>query len=242
MAHIYAEMLVIDQWIAENPKFRTQADTSLVYEPILNEYGYTTEDYRASVSHYMKDPERYSRILRKTTEFLEKQLLELKQIKQKEDWKKSLRTYELDKRWFYYNKLVEGQWESGDSISVALDSLVPVHVWTFHQTSDTTYDGLNIVIRERTDSLAVKDTVAKKQSPKDEHRDEPKVETKPEPKVETKETPKETPKEIKEEPVKLHRPELKVVEPAKVVPIKSNDPNIKNQRLFSTMADSLKRK
>ena len=29
LAEIYAEMLVMDQWIADNPGFRVQADTSL---------------------------------------------------------------------------------------------------------------------------------------------------------------------------------------------------------------------
>ena len=56
MAEIYAEMLMADQWVAEHSKTRKQADTSLVYEPIFQKYGYDTEDYRASVAHYMKDP------------------------------------------------------------------------------------------------------------------------------------------------------------------------------------------
>ena len=261
MARIYAEMLVMDQWIAENPKLRTQADTSLVYEPILNEYGYTTEDYRASVSHYMKDPERYSRILRSTTELLEEELLELKELKQKEDRMKSVTTYELDKRWLYYNTFIEGRWETGDSVSVELDSLLPVYVMSFHQTSDTTYDGLNIVIREKADSVAVKkdapkkdavnkDAVKKeapkvesKEAPKETPKEAPKETPKEAPKVETKTTPKETPKEIKVDAEKQLRPALKKnIEPEKVVPVKSNDLGIKNQRLFSTMADSLKRK
>ena len=41
MAEIYAEMLLTDQWIASRPELRKKADTSLVYEPILNKYGYT---------------------------------------------------------------------------------------------------------------------------------------------------------------------------------------------------------
>ena len=60
MARIYAEMLVTDQWINSTPSVKRMADTSLVYEPILEKYGYTTEDYRRSVEVYMDDPERYS--------------------------------------------------------------------------------------------------------------------------------------------------------------------------------------
>ena len=35
LAKIYAEMLVTDQWITTTPGIRMIADTSLVYEPIL---------------------------------------------------------------------------------------------------------------------------------------------------------------------------------------------------------------
>ena len=77
MAEIYAEMLLTDQWIATRPELRKKADTSLVYEPILNKYGYTTLDYVHTMDKYMDDPERYSRILRTTGEILDSKLKEL---------------------------------------------------------------------------------------------------------------------------------------------------------------------
>ena len=64
LAEIYAEMFITDQWISGTHSVRRQADTSLVYEPILAKYGYTSADYRRSVDKYMDDPERYGRILR----------------------------------------------------------------------------------------------------------------------------------------------------------------------------------
>ena len=70
LAEIYAEMLVVDQWIANDLSLKRQADTSFVYAPILEKYGYTPDDYRKSVDHYMHDPERYSRILRTSAEIL----------------------------------------------------------------------------------------------------------------------------------------------------------------------------
>lgn len=45
LAEIYAEMLVTDQWISSTPGMRMIADTSLVYEPILEKYGYDNLDY-----------------------------------------------------------------------------------------------------------------------------------------------------------------------------------------------------
>ena len=74
LAEIYAEMLVTDQWITSTPGMRMIADTSLVYEPILQKYGYDLDDYLASVDRYMDDPERFSRILRKSGEIIGRQL------------------------------------------------------------------------------------------------------------------------------------------------------------------------
>ena len=139
-------MLVMDQWIADNPGFRVQADTSLVYEPIFEKFGYTTEDYRASVEHYMNDPERYSKILRTTTEILDAKLIELKELKRIEDRKKAIVPYKIDRNRLYYMRSVDQLWESGDSLSASLDSLTPVYEICVH----------NIVIRK--DSV-VRDSV-----------------------------------------------------------------------------------
>ena len=44
LARIYAEMLMTDQWITATSGVRLIADTSLVYEPILEKYGYDIEE------------------------------------------------------------------------------------------------------------------------------------------------------------------------------------------------------
>ena len=155
MAEIYADMLVADQWVLDNPGTRSKADTSLVYEPIFNSYGYTTEDYRASVGYYMKDPERYSRILRSTTEILEGKIATLQELKRIEDRLKAMVPYEIDPFRLYFTRSVEGLWEFGDSVSVEVDSLVPVLEMHLHETSDTLFDGPRIILKA--DSLAVDD-------------------------------------------------------------------------------------
>ena len=157
MAEIYADMLVADQWVLDNPGTRSKADTSLVYEPIFNSYGYTTEDYRASVGYYMKDPERYSRILRSTTEILEGKIATLQELKRIEDRLKAMVPYEIDPFRLYFTRSVEGLWEFGDSVSVEVDSLVPVLEMHLHETSDTLFDGPRIILKA--DSLAVDDTM-----------------------------------------------------------------------------------
>ena len=146
MAEIYAEMYVLDQWLDENRSLRREADTSLVYAPVLDKYGYTYDDYLNSVNVYMKDPTRYSRILRRTSEILGSRLTELKVEKkaQQNALKESRRLDSL------MNSMVRTA--PSDSLVTVLDSLGFVD-FRFVQTSDTTYDGPAMVIRR--DSLAV---------------------------------------------------------------------------------------
>ncbi|MCD8313944.1 MAG: DUF4296 domain-containing protein [Bacteroidales bacterium] len=82
MAKIYAEMFVADQQVFnQGQQYRAMADTSFVYEPIFEKYGYTSDDYRASVAYYIKDANRFARILRNTGTILEGQLKDLKKQK-----------------------------------------------------------------------------------------------------------------------------------------------------------------
>lgn len=78
MARIYAEMLLTDQWINDNWVQNRSADTCFVYRPILRRYGYDEKDWRKSVSKYIKDPDRYSRILKKSAAMLEAREKELR--------------------------------------------------------------------------------------------------------------------------------------------------------------------
>jgi len=70
MSKIYAEMLMTDQWISTHRKYNRQADTCFVYGTILEKYGYTADDWRASVAHYLHDPQRYGRMLNQTESIL----------------------------------------------------------------------------------------------------------------------------------------------------------------------------
>ena len=157
MAEIYAEMYVLDQWLDDNRSLRREADTSLVYAPVLDKYGYTYDDYLNSVDVYMKDPTRYSRILRRTSEILGSRLTELKaEKKAQEDALKESRRLDSLRNLIHLNvdSLMNSMVRTApsDSLVTALDSLGFVD-FRFVQTSDTTYDGPAMVIRR--DSLAV---------------------------------------------------------------------------------------
>lgn len=157
MAEIYAEMYVLDQWLDDNRSLRREADTSLVYAPVLDKYGYTYDDYLNSVDVYMKDPTRYSRILRRTSEILGSRLTELKaEKKAQEDAMKESRRLDSLRNLIHLNvdSLMNSMVRTApsDSLVTVFDSLGFVD-FRFVQTSDTTYDGPAMVIR--IDSLAV---------------------------------------------------------------------------------------
>ena len=64
MEKIYTEVLLADQWLAVNNQYSVEADTTLFYETIFRKYGYDTEDFRASLEYYMRDPLRMSRMMK----------------------------------------------------------------------------------------------------------------------------------------------------------------------------------
>ncbi len=174
LAKIYAEMFVTDQWIQNTPKLRSIADTSLVYEPILEKYGYTSEDYQHSVQHYMDDPERFSRILRSTGEILDDQIKDLKR-KQKElqelearrlaESKRKYPEYEL----WYTELLPRNERDYSDTISVGWDTASLMFKFRYMPRTDTIYEGVRMIVPADTltvaDSLQAKDSLAVKALP-----------------------------------------------------------------------------
>lgn len=85
-ARIYADMYLADTWLMNAPiESRLRADTTAFYNPILEKYGYTLEDYWASVSYYMQDPDRFSRIIGKSGDILENELKAIEKTKEAAD-------------------------------------------------------------------------------------------------------------------------------------------------------------
>jgi hypothetical protein len=154
LAKIYAEMLVMDQWAQSESHLRSVADTSLVYEPIFQKYGYDTEDYTRSVEYYMQDPERYSRILRQTIEILDARIEELNALKKAIRRQQEIDSFvtDFDISDFYPYLSDEPYVHYYDSLTVEADSfkvyrIVPI------EREDTIFDRLVMIIR--VDSLAL---------------------------------------------------------------------------------------
>ena len=171
MAEIYAEMFVTDQWIVSNPSLRRKADTSLVYAPILEKYGYTSADYRRSVDKYMDDPERFARILRSTAGILEKRIEVLNKDKEELMRLKALEIlleqlkYESDFRpeEFFPYLFDEPYVHYYDSLEVRPDSVLQVYRLKNIDRADTLFDGVRIIVKDTLvfrDSAEIKEEVA----------------------------------------------------------------------------------
>jgi hypothetical protein len=172
LAKIYAEMFVTDQWVQSKPGLRTIADTSLVYEPILQKYGYDSEDYQYSIDRYMDDPERFSRILRTTAEILDKEIGALRklqeQVKLEEEKRRSATVYEFE-MFQSLDELIspDGLKEWPDSLVVVWDTLINAYRITREYRTDTIYQGPRMIVKDTVavvdslvaDSLAVADSL-----------------------------------------------------------------------------------
>ena len=161
LARIYAEMLVTDQWIISTPKIRNIADTSLVYDPILEKYGYTPEDYQQSVMYYLNDPERFSRILRTSGELLDKELKVMRKQQAKILRIKALMASLTIPELVLFQKDFpdKDNYNWSDSLKVRWDSLGNMWVTVREPRIDTVYEGIRLVVPVDTIEVAVVDTL-----------------------------------------------------------------------------------
>ncbi len=159
LAEIYAEMFLADQWLRENPPLNRSADTLLVYEPILEHYGYTTDDYLRSVERYMRDPDKYAKLLRGVSKRLDEEVAAVKKQISREQYLSGLhldRVQVADSLLRRYRSYYLGR------PRVAVDSLFQLTLLDY--SPDTTYEGPRMIVWADTvalrDSLALADSLA----------------------------------------------------------------------------------
>jgi len=61
MVKIYHDIYLLDQSITLNQLTRL-ADTLRFYEPVIEQYGYTLDDFTESVTHYLKRPDKFKKV------------------------------------------------------------------------------------------------------------------------------------------------------------------------------------
>jgi hypothetical protein len=127
------------------------------YEPIFEEYGYTVEDYWASVSHYLLDPDRFSRIVKRSNAMLTAELKALQKAQEEEASRPAPREATMTENVFeIYGRDFKEAFGS-NRINLQLDSngrYVPIRV-----IEDTMYFGPRMIIaadslKTAADSLA----------------------------------------------------------------------------------------
>ena len=166
MAAIYAEMLMTDQWINSRPDVRRIADTSLVYEPILQKYGYDHQDFLKTVDEYMDDPERFARILRASGDIIEERLTdlrwELEQRNRLEALRKRIEAMTIKSDFkaeeFFPYLFDEAYVHYYDSLVIEIDSVIQHYRFKDVPTTDTLYEGVRMI--SPLDSLALADSLA----------------------------------------------------------------------------------
>ena len=84
---IVYEMLLRDQQLKLDRRGTNPGDTTLVYEGIFEAHGYDTDDYLYSVQHYLRDPERFSRVFRDVAARMEKEKRQVERQIEARDWK-----------------------------------------------------------------------------------------------------------------------------------------------------------
>ena len=72
MASINADFFLMDQYLGADRNMRKFADTTAVYKPVLRYYGYTADEYFASVDYYLENSRDMAKILDMTEKILRK--------------------------------------------------------------------------------------------------------------------------------------------------------------------------
>lgn len=68
LSDIYYDLYLADQQILG----KGDSDSLLIYEPIFNKYGFTTEDYLRTSDYYLKKPDKFAKIFKVTQTKLKK--------------------------------------------------------------------------------------------------------------------------------------------------------------------------
>lgn len=72
LAAINADMYLFDQYAGADNKMKRFSDTCAVYKPLLRSYGYTSDQYFASIDYYLQNMKDMEDVLDMTDKILKK--------------------------------------------------------------------------------------------------------------------------------------------------------------------------
>lgn len=145
LAEIYADLFVVDQW-ASYQTFGKSLDSLSLYAAVFEQYGYTVSDFRCSVEEYIKDPDRFSKIIKTSMAILEqrKKELEVERSVQRseEERQEKLKDYYPKQRYNLSGLSNSEVFTIGEDVKVYVDSSAATP-WIFdvQKGRDTVYVG-----------------------------------------------------------------------------------------------------
>jgi hypothetical protein len=74
LSKIISDIYLSDKYISSNQDMITIADSAMLYEPILNSYGYTSEDFLRTIAYYVERPAKLKTVYLKAQESLQEEL------------------------------------------------------------------------------------------------------------------------------------------------------------------------
>ena len=74
MAAINADLFLLDQYAGADYSMRSFIDTCAIYKPVIRSYGYTSEEYLASVDYYLDNTRDMAKVVDMTEAILKKRV------------------------------------------------------------------------------------------------------------------------------------------------------------------------
>lgn len=152
---IYMDMFIADQWLEANYTEKKAADTLLFYDPIFEKYGYDREDYFKTVDYYLRDPQKYLKVMKKVQSGLTERVKGVE--KELEIYSQNQANKAVDKGVVRFSEEIS-KLQFNDTIFLqknekGIYSIMPIEF-------DTVFKGPAIIVKEQidttvTDSLAV---------------------------------------------------------------------------------------
>ncbi|MGN0196208.1 MAG: DUF4296 domain-containing protein [Candidatus Cryptobacteroides sp.] len=151
LSEIYAEMFLVDQWIKADRHLSRIADTMLVYEPVFNKYGYTTEDFRHTVEVYRTKPDKFAKVFNTTATMLRTRVNELIM---EENLRRQLDSLKKETNSRDWDRFVAGEFDSLMVSPGIIDSIMGIVAVLPPYSDSVVIAKIDTLLSEKPDSAA----------------------------------------------------------------------------------------
>ena len=93
MMSIYQDLFYIDQCVDMVPEVRLSADSLIIYQPIIESYGYTCEQFIEAIAQYKRHPKQFARLMEGVRDDLREQKEDIFRVRRLMDSLKMMLTW-----------------------------------------------------------------------------------------------------------------------------------------------------